>query len=204
MQTISKLLQIFLLNSNFLLAHSEGMDDKQKTPRGHPNFNSYVNNWCVLVFQTDRWTETLIRGAFVTYWLLQVQLALRFIHVSLGGPLRKSLPKKTKMAGNLNFWSSRCSWKFSKHLFGEIEAPFCALKPILATRPCRQYCHPCSEFRSQIPDPSSNHFIPTSGTPRWRLWRCDFLISVALDGAKVSKPGQNCNKMWVFMCNTSR
>jgi hypothetical protein len=30
----------------------EGMDDGQKTPRGHPNFNSYVKNLRVLVFGT--------------------------------------------------------------------------------------------------------------------------------------------------------
>jgi hypothetical protein len=47
----------------------EGKDDGQKTPRGCPDFNSYVKNLHVLVFQTDRqtvrwtdrWTETLIR-----------------------------------------------------------------------------------------------------------------------------------------------
>ncbi len=37
------------------------MDDGQKTRRGHPDFNSYVKNLCVLVFQmdgqTDRQTE---------------------------------------------------------------------------------------------------------------------------------------------------
>ncbi len=46
-----------MLHPNFLLAHrnrySEGMDDGQKTPRGHPNFNSYVKNPRVLVFRTD-------------------------------------------------------------------------------------------------------------------------------------------------------
>jgi hypothetical protein len=35
---------------NFLLAHRnrflEGMDDGQKTPRGHPDFNSYVKILC--------------------------------------------------------------------------------------------------------------------------------------------------------------
>jgi hypothetical protein len=40
------------------------MDDGQKTPRGHPDFNSYIKNIRVLVFQTDGWmdeqTETLI------------------------------------------------------------------------------------------------------------------------------------------------
>jgi hypothetical protein len=33
------------------------MDDRQKTPRGHPNFNSYMKNLCILVFWTDRRTD---------------------------------------------------------------------------------------------------------------------------------------------------
>ncbi len=49
-------LRIFLLNPNFLLVHrnrhSEGMDDGQKTPRGHPDLNSYVK--ILRVFITDR------------------------------------------------------------------------------------------------------------------------------------------------------
>jgi hypothetical protein len=51
------------------------MNNGQKTPRGHPDFNSYVNTPHVMVFQTDRqtdrWTdgrtETLIRGGFPHY-----------------------------------------------------------------------------------------------------------------------------------------
>ncbi len=58
---MSKFLQIFLLNPNFLLAHrnrySEGMENGQKTPRGHPNFNSYVKNLHVLVFRIDGPTD---------------------------------------------------------------------------------------------------------------------------------------------------
>ncbi len=56
-----------MLNPNFLLAHrnrySEGMDDGQKTPRGHPDFNSYVKIQRVFIDnrQTDKWTEKLIR-----------------------------------------------------------------------------------------------------------------------------------------------
>jgi hypothetical protein len=46
MYKTSNFVQIFLLNPNFLLTHrnrySEGMDGRQKTPRGHPDFNSYV------------------------------------------------------------------------------------------------------------------------------------------------------------------
>ncbi len=42
----TNLVRIFLLNQKFLLIHRnkylEGMDDGQKTPRGHPDFNSYV------------------------------------------------------------------------------------------------------------------------------------------------------------------
>ncbi len=33
------------------------MDDEQKTPRGHPDFNSYVNILRVLVFMTDGWMD---------------------------------------------------------------------------------------------------------------------------------------------------
>jgi hypothetical protein len=50
-----------LLNPKFLLAHRnkylEGMDDGQKTPRGHPDFNSYMKILLVLVFITDRQTD---------------------------------------------------------------------------------------------------------------------------------------------------
>jgi hypothetical protein len=67
------------------------MDDGQKTPGGHPNFNSYIKNLRVLVFQTDRQTdkqtqtdrqtdgrtdeltEKLIRVGLHNLWLLQVQ-----------------------------------------------------------------------------------------------------------------------------------
>ena len=42
----ANLVHIFLLNPNFLLVQrnrfSEGVDDGQKTPRGHPDFHSYV------------------------------------------------------------------------------------------------------------------------------------------------------------------
>ncbi len=62
-------LRFFLLNLNFLLAHRnrylEGTDNRQKTPCGHPNFNSYIQHLHVFVFQTDRQmdrqTEKLIR-----------------------------------------------------------------------------------------------------------------------------------------------
>jgi hypothetical protein len=40
-----------------LLAHRnrylEGMDGRQKTPRGHPDFIFYVQQLCVFIFQTD-------------------------------------------------------------------------------------------------------------------------------------------------------
>jgi hypothetical protein len=49
------------MNPKFLLAHRnrylDGMDDGQKTPCGCPNFNSYIKNVRVLVFQTDRLTD---------------------------------------------------------------------------------------------------------------------------------------------------
>jgi hypothetical protein len=56
---ISKFLQIFLLNPNFLLIQRnrnlEGMDDRQKTPRGHPDFNSYLK--IQRVFIDNGWTN---------------------------------------------------------------------------------------------------------------------------------------------------
>ncbi len=49
------------MNLTFLLEHrnwySEGTDDAQKTPRGHPDFNSHVQNQRVFIFQTDRQTD---------------------------------------------------------------------------------------------------------------------------------------------------
>ena len=59
-----------MLNPNFLLVHgnrySEGMDDGQKTPRGHTDFHSCVKILRVFIFQplqtdgiTDRETKTL-------------------------------------------------------------------------------------------------------------------------------------------------
>jgi hypothetical protein len=49
----------FLVEPKFLLIHrnrySEGMDDGQKTPRGHPDLNSYVK--ILRVFITDRHTD---------------------------------------------------------------------------------------------------------------------------------------------------
>ncbi len=45
------------MNPNLLLVHrnrySEGMDDGQKTPRGHPDFHSYVKIQGVFIFQTE-------------------------------------------------------------------------------------------------------------------------------------------------------
>jgi hypothetical protein len=50
-------LRIFLLNPIFLLAHRnrymEGTEDAQKNPCGHPDFNSYVQNLLVFIYQTD-------------------------------------------------------------------------------------------------------------------------------------------------------
>jgi hypothetical protein len=45
------------------------MEGGQKTPRGHPNFNSYVKNLRVLVFMTDGRTDReIIPGVgWVTY-----------------------------------------------------------------------------------------------------------------------------------------
>ncbi len=64
-QGVCHFLRNFLMNQNFLLVHrnrySERMDYGQMTPRGYPNFNSYIKNLRVLVFRTDRRTEKLIR-----------------------------------------------------------------------------------------------------------------------------------------------
>ncbi len=61
MLSISNFVQFFLLNLNFLLLHKnryfKGMDDGQKTPRGHPDFNSYVKILRVLVFMTNGQTD---------------------------------------------------------------------------------------------------------------------------------------------------
>jgi hypothetical protein len=82
MQSLGKFLRIFLLNLNLLLAHrsrySEEMDDGQKTPRGHPDYNSYLKKLRVLVFMTDRQTDrrtdrqTFISNSYV--------VCLRILH----------------------------------------------------------------------------------------------------------------------------
>jgi hypothetical protein len=52
----------------FLPYYLEGTDNAQKTPRGHPDFNSYVQNLRVFIFRMDGRmdgrTETIIRGGF--------------------------------------------------------------------------------------------------------------------------------------------
>ncbi len=67
---IGNFVQIFLLNPNFLLAHrnrfSEGMDDGQKTPRGHPDFNSYVK--ILRVFIWNRWMNRQTDGDTYCVW----------------------------------------------------------------------------------------------------------------------------------------
>jgi hypothetical protein len=58
----------FLVEPEFFLAHrnrySEGMEDRQKTPLGHPDFNSYVKILLYVFWysrrtdkQTDRQTD---------------------------------------------------------------------------------------------------------------------------------------------------
>jgi hypothetical protein len=71
---MSNFVQIFSSCPSFLLKHRnrylEGMDDGQKTPRGHPDFNSYVKILRVLVFQTDgqtdRWTDREINPVWAS------------------------------------------------------------------------------------------------------------------------------------------
>jgi hypothetical protein len=71
---ISKFLRIFLLNPNFLLVHrnrySEGMDDGRKTPRGHPDFNSYVKIQRAFIdnVQTKRRTDEQTDGEINPVW----------------------------------------------------------------------------------------------------------------------------------------
>jgi hypothetical protein len=73
---MSNFVQIFLLNPNFLLTHrnrySEGIDDGHKTPRGHPDFKSYMKILRVLVFRTDRrtdrWTDRQTDGEINPVW----------------------------------------------------------------------------------------------------------------------------------------
>jgi hypothetical protein len=56
----------FLVKPKFLLVHrnrySEGMDDGQKTPHGHPDFNSYVKILLVFIWnrQMNRQTDIYI------------------------------------------------------------------------------------------------------------------------------------------------
>ncbi len=42
------------------------MDDRQMTPRGHPDFNSYVKNVRVLVFRTDGRTDREINPVWAS------------------------------------------------------------------------------------------------------------------------------------------
>ena len=61
-----------MLNPNFLLVHrnrySEGINDGQKTPRGHPDFNFYVQNLCVFIFQTVGQTDGLTDTEINPVW----------------------------------------------------------------------------------------------------------------------------------------
>jgi hypothetical protein len=71
---ISNFVQTFFLNPNFLLVHrnrySEGMDDGQKTPRGHPDFNSYVKILRVFIDngRTNRQTDGQTDGEINPVW----------------------------------------------------------------------------------------------------------------------------------------
>jgi hypothetical protein len=95
-------LRIFLLNPNFLLAHRnrylEGMDDGQKTTRGHPNFNSYVKN---LRFwysgRMDGLMDGCTDGDINPVWaslttFLQVNRNLHRRQEAFGGDLGANLP----------------------------------------------------------------------------------------------------------------
>jgi hypothetical protein len=57
----------------YINRYFKGVDDRQMTQRGYPNFNSYIKNLHFLVFQTDRQTETLIwGGAGYPNWFLHL------------------------------------------------------------------------------------------------------------------------------------
>ncbi len=85
------------MNKNFLLAHrnrcSEGMDDGQKTPCGHPYFDSYVKNLCVLVFRTDGRTDgwTDIYTSFCALRLHSTPESYPVVHVERINPVWASL-----------------------------------------------------------------------------------------------------------------
>ncbi len=78
----------------YLPYYSEGTDDAQKTPRGHPDFNSYVKIQRVFIDRTDRITDgetntlaargleehmriTLIFARIISFMLFTVLLLLR-------------------------------------------------------------------------------------------------------------------------------
>ncbi len=73
-----------MLNPNFLFEHrnrySEGTDDAQKTPRGHPYLNSYVQNLRVFIFRTDGRTDGR-RHSFLQPGTVGDWLALRFFQI---------------------------------------------------------------------------------------------------------------------------
>ncbi len=48
--------------------YSEGTEDAQKTPHGHPDFNFYVQNLRVFIFQTDRQTDGQTDGEINPVW----------------------------------------------------------------------------------------------------------------------------------------
>ncbi len=54
------------------------MDNGQMTPRGHPDFNSYIKNLRVLVFRTDGRTDRDINPVWASLTMvLQVKLTLK-------------------------------------------------------------------------------------------------------------------------------
>jgi hypothetical protein len=84
-----------LLNWNFLLSHrnrySEGTEDGQKTPCGHPNFNSYIQNLRVFVFQTDKQTDGQTDRQTDRHTEKLIQGGLRNLSVPPGTPAARGL-----------------------------------------------------------------------------------------------------------------
>jgi hypothetical protein len=82
------------------------MEDCQKTPRGHPNFNSYAKNLGILVFWTDGQTERQRNQSgvsFVTYWFIQVNFRPTWatyssyvgqVHITVRDKVRVNTKKK--------------------------------------------------------------------------------------------------------------
>jgi hypothetical protein len=85
----ANLVRIFLVESkNFLLVHRnrylEGMDNGQKTPRGHPDFHSYMKIQRVFLFQTSFWLKLFYSTLLALTHRQKDRRRLKLILVGLG------------------------------------------------------------------------------------------------------------------------